>query len=91
MPTNYESDQTLWGQTTGSGTERTYVTKPGDTLEDVAAFFYGDATHRQRIIDDNPELADIETGAQVAGGTRIAMTEDAARGDAVSTGETTTE
>lgn len=89
MATSYESDQSLWGQASGSGAERTYVTKAGDTLEDVAAFFYGDPAHRQRLIDDNPELASINPGDQVAGGTRIAVTEEAERGDAVA-GETTT-
>lgn len=78
---NYVSDRNKWGQVEGSGLERTYVTKPGDTLDDVAAFFYGDAVHRQRLIDDNPELARWGPGEQVPGGTRIKVSEDAARGD----------
>ena len=83
---NYESDQSLWGQTSGSGVERAYVTKPGDTLEDLAGYFYGDAAQRQRLIDDNPDLARWEAGAQVPGGTRIKVAEDASRGDTVAEG-----
>jgi hypothetical protein len=84
---SYVSDKSKWGQAEGSGVERTYVTKPGDTLDDVAAFFYGDASHRQRLIDDNPELSRWQSGDQVPGGTRIKVSEDAARGDTVSSSE----
>jgi hypothetical protein len=80
---NFERDQNLWGQTSGSGLERVYTTKPGDTLEDLAGYFYGDPAQRQRLIDDNPELARWESGAQVPGGTRIKVSEDASRGDTV--------
>jgi len=84
---SYVSDHSKWGQVEGSGLERTYVTKPGDTLDDVAAFFYGDPAHRQRLIDDNPELARWQSGDQVPGGTRIKVSEDASRGDTVSSSE----
>lgn len=81
---SYERDHSRWGQAEGGGMERMYVTKPGDTLEDLAAFFYGDAAHRQRLIDDNPDLGRWEAGAQVPGGTRIRVPEDASRGDTIS-------
>jgi hypothetical protein len=80
----YESDRNRWGRTAGSGMERVYTTKPGDTLDDVAAYFYGDAAQRQRLIDDNPDLARWGTGEQVPGGTRIKVSEDASRGDTTS-------
>lgn len=79
-----ETDQTKWGQVTGSGMDRIYTTKVGDTLEDVAGFFYGDPKHRQRIIDDNPEWAGWQAGEPVPGGARIKVSEDTARGDTVS-------
>jgi hypothetical protein len=78
------SDRSQWGQTSGSGMSRVCVTKPGDTLEDMAAYFYGDPVHRQRLIDDNPELGTFGAGAQIPGGSRIKVCEDASRGDAIS-------
>jgi hypothetical protein len=79
----YEQDQSRWGQVTGSGKDRMYITKLGDTLESVAAFFYGDPVQRQRIIDDNPEWARYQAGASFPTGSRIRVPEDAARGDTV--------
>jgi phage tail protein X len=84
---SYEGNQERWGQTEGSGLERTYVTKPGDTLEDIASYFYGDPAQRQRLIDDNPDLARWQPGDQVPGGTRITVGEDEARGDSVTRAE----
>lgn len=78
-----ETDQSKWGQTTGSGLGRVYTTKVGDTLEDVAAFFYGAPEQRQRLIDDNPEWAGWQRGEPVPGGARIKVSEDASRGDTV--------
>ena len=70
------------GTVVGGGLERVYVTKAGDTLDDLAGFFYGDAAHRQRLIDDNPELAG-QSGSLPAG-TRLRVPQDPTRGDAVS-------
>ena len=81
---NYSSpDETGFGQTSGEGTERTYVTKQGDTLEDIAAYFYGDPVHRQRLIDDNPDLAAVQPGESAPAGMTLRVGLDAARGDAV--------
>lgn len=77
----YERDQGLWGQASGSGLERTYVTKPGDTLNDVAGFFYGDAAHHVRLVEENPDLSRWAPDDQIPGGTRIKVSEDASRGD----------
>ena len=82
---NYVSDRSQWGQVSGSGLDRTYVTKPGDTPDGVAAFFYGDTAHRQRLIDENPELARLQPGDQIPGGSRIKVSEDVARGDTTTT------
>jgi len=56
--TTMETDTTGYGQVTGSGMGRVYTTKEGDTLEDVAAFFYGDPAQKQRLLDDNPDITD---------------------------------
>ena len=45
-----------FGQVTGAGKERVYTTKAGDTLEDIAAVFYGDPVHKRRLVAQNPEL-----------------------------------
>lgn len=79
----YEQDQSRWGQLSGSGVDRAYISKPGDTLEDLASFFYGDPAQRQRIIDDNSDWATLKPGAALPGGSRLKMSEDAARGDSV--------
>jgi hypothetical protein len=70
-----------YGKVEGSGTERVYITKEGDTLHDVAAFFYGDPAHKQRLVDDNPELT---ADAVLTPGMRLRVGEDAERGDSVS-------
>ena len=70
-----------YGQVTGSGAERVYITKEGDMLADLAGFFYGDAAHRQRLLDDNPELA--QEGEPLPAGLRLRIPEDPERGDAV--------
>ncbi len=41
-----------FGMVHGSGTGREYVTREGDTLEAIGAYFYGDPIHAQRLIDD---------------------------------------
>ncbi len=69
------------GQVSGSGLERIYTTKEGDTLPDLAAFFYGDSGQAQRLIDDNPALpTDRES---LPPGTPLRVPEDLSRGDAV--------
>ncbi|MBA3339308.1 MAG: tail protein X [Geodermatophilaceae bacterium] len=77
------TDSGEYGQASGGGLERSYTTKEGDTLDDLAGFFYGDAAHRQRLLDDNPELA---ADAPLAPGTRLRVPEDAERGDTANPG-----
>jgi hypothetical protein len=71
------------GTVTGVGLERTYTTKAGDTLESIAAYFYGAEVHRQRLLDDNPDLNLEQHGSSLPGGIRIRVGEDVARGDTV--------
>ena len=75
--------ESSFGQTSGSGMDRVYTTKQGDTLEDIAAFFYGDPAHRQRLIDDNPDFASLPPGETMPAGTTLHVSEDAGRGDTV--------
>jgi phage tail protein X len=70
------------GSIIGSGVSRYYVTKEGDTLEAIAAYFYGDPKHKQRLLDDNPSL--LLEGDTLPAGKQIAVSDDAARGDTVS-------
>lgn len=72
------------GKVGGSGLDRKYTTKVGDKLEDIAAYFYGDPVHKQRLIDDNPALKTWD-GRDLPAGLTINVSEDAGRGDAVST------
>jgi phage tail protein X len=67
------------GQVIGSGVSRQYVTRAGDTLEGIGAYFYGDAKHAQRLRDDNPQLATYQ--APLPGGLRLRVGEDPTRGD----------
>ncbi len=83
MAETYEQDQSKWGTIEGSGLSRVYVSRPGDTLESVAAFFYGDPIHRARIVEENPDWERYQTGAAVPAGTRLKVSEDASKGDAV--------
>lgn len=76
--------ETSEGKVAGAGLSRTYTTKAGDKMEDVAAYFYGEAVHKQRLIDDNPFLQAYE-GKELPGGMTINVGEDPNRGDAVST------
>jgi hypothetical protein len=69
-----------YGKVLGAGRDRVYITKEGDTLGDIAAFFYGDSQHQQRLLDDNPELSPDEI---LPAGMRLRVSEDAERGDAV--------
>jgi nucleoid-associated protein YgaU len=64
------------GTVGGSGTGRTYTTRAGDTLDVIAAYFYGDPVHRQRILDENPNLA-ASGGADLPEGTILRVPEDA--------------
>ncbi len=73
------ADMGTWGSVSGSGRERMYTTKEGDTLEDIAAFFYGDSTQKQRLLDDNPELH--KDMVQLSPGMQLRVSEDAQRGD----------
>lgn len=89
MPTDAEkpvatATASTEGIVTGTGLDRTYITKSGDKLEDIAAYFYGDSVQKQRLIDDNPFLSRYD-GVQLPGGMQIHVSEDASRGDAVST------
>ncbi|MFN8557991.1 MAG: hypothetical protein U0531_11830 [Dehalococcoidia bacterium] len=70
------------GRVFGSGLTREYVTREGDTLEAIGAYFYGDLIHAQRLRDDNPTLA--RHSGPLPGGVRLRVSEDAARGDSVS-------
>ena len=69
-----------YGRIMGAGRERVYVTKEGDTLGDIAAFFYGDSQHQQRLLDDNPELSPDEI---LPAGMRLRVSEEVERGDSV--------
>lgn len=71
------------GQVTGAGMNRVYTTRAGDSLAAIAAYFYGDAVHVQRLYDDNPELNLAQYGDGLPGGVRIKVSEDASRGDTV--------
>ena len=75
-------DASTYGQVTGSGTDRTYTTKEGDTLEDIAALFYGDPAQKQRLLDENPELT--PDSPVLTPGMRLRVSEDTDRGDTVS-------
>ena len=66
----------------GSGMGREYVTREGDTLEAIGAYFYGDPVHAQRLIDDNPSVQ-AYSGKPLPAGIRLKVSEDASRGDAV--------
>jgi len=73
-----------WGKASGSGQSRMYTTRPGDALEGIAAYFYGDVKHVQRLLDDNPFLSHY--AGPLPGGVEIKVSEDAARGDSVKPG-----
>lgn len=75
------ADETSFGRTVGSGKERSYTTKPGDTLESIAAYFYGAEVQRQRIIDDNPAFAIVQPGDTLPVGTLLQVGDDPERGD----------
>lgn len=71
------------GRVSESGVSRMYTTRAGDTLEAIAAFFYGDPAQRQRLLDDNPGLGALQPGATLSPGTNLHVGEDVARGDTV--------
>jgi hypothetical protein len=70
-----------YGTVVGSGLSRAYITKEGDRLEDLAAYFYGSPEQQQRIRDDNPDIANVS--GPLSAGVRLAVSEDPNRGDAV--------
>lgn len=72
------------GAVTGSGLDRTYISREGDTLEAIGAYFYGDPAQKQRLIDDNPSLQAYD-GKPLPAGFEIKVSEDTSRGDTVST------
>jgi len=80
------ADTSGHGQVIGSGLGREYVTREGDTLEQIGAYFYGDAKQAQRLLDDNPELDLRRYGAALPGGLRLKVGEDPNRGDTVRKG-----
>ncbi len=80
---NQPIDASMHGQMTGSGADRAYITKQGDTLEGIAAFFYGAPEHRQRLIDDNPSWNGWQPNETVPAGIQLKVGEDAGRGDTV--------
>lgn len=64
------------GSMIGAGADRVYVSKDGDTLDGLAAFFYGDAAHRARILQENPSLPD--NTHMLHDGVQLRIPEDAA-------------
>jgi nucleoid-associated protein YgaU len=70
------------GKVEGAGMERTYTTKAGDRMEAIAAYFYGDPVHKQRLLDDNPALRAFD-GRDLPAGLEIKVGEDPNRGDTV--------
>lgn len=78
-----QSSESDLGSVSGSGKMRTYTAKQGDTLEAIAAYFYGSEVQRQRLIDDNPDFAALQPGDTVPAGTVLQVGEDPERGDAV--------
>lgn len=69
------------GTVVGNSLARVYITKEGDHLEELAAYFYGDPAQQQRLRDDNPAM--VNWSGPLPAGTRLAVPEDAARGDTV--------
>lgn len=67
-------DTSSHGTVIGSGAERVYITKDGQSVDELAAYFYGDAAHAVRIRDENPVLAGF-SGA-LPGGLRLVISED---------------
>ena len=73
-----------YGQRSGRSTGREYVTRDGDTLEAIGAYFYGDPIHAQRLLDDNPQLQGHS--GPLPAGMRLKVSDDASRGDASENG-----
>ena len=67
-----------YGQLSGGSTGREYVTRDGDTLEAIGAYFYGDPIHAQRLLDDNPQLQGHS--GPLPAGMRLKVSDDADRG-----------
>ena len=70
-----------YGSVIGSGRDRVYVTKEGDTLEALAGFFYGDPVHKARILEENPEL--MLESEPLPAGKQVRISEDSEKGDSV--------
>lgn len=73
--------ESTYGTVQGSGLSRVYITRAGDTLESIAAYFYGSADAAQRIRDENPTLTTSD--GTLTPGIHLSVSEDAARGDTV--------
>lgn len=56
------------GVTEGEGADRTYITKGTDTLEEIATYFYGAATHRTAIEEANAQIAGLDPWATLPPG-----------------------
>ena len=65
------------GATEGEGADRLYFTKPGDSLEDIAAFFYGSSGRRDRIEAENPQVAGMDQLATLPPGLCLRVPADA--------------
>ena len=68
------------GVTSGSGADRTYTSRAGDTLEAIAAYFYGDPVHSRRLLEENPSLA--QHSGSLPGGVQMRVPADAAPAEA---------
>lgn len=76
-PAAQERDSSNFGTVTGSGADRVYVTKDGDTFEAIATYFYGAEVHKQRILDENPG-AMVYNNLRIPGGVSLRVSEDVA-------------
>lgn len=52
----------------GSGVQRSHIVRQGETLSDIANFYYSDPNQWERVLDANPNLADefeLSSGQQL--------------------------
>ena len=78
MTSASESD---FGTMQGSGLDRTYITRQGDTLDAIAAFFYGDGAHVARVQEENPDFASMGPGETLPAGTPLRVSFNPEKGD----------
>lgn len=78
-------DTSSHGTVVGSGAERTYIAREGQTVEEIAAYFYGDAAHTQSLFDQNPYLE--QRGSALPGGLPIRIHEGGPEAAAEQPGE----